>query len=219
MSSAVSVCSDSAADQANAWLAQHHDELRDRARVQFAGFDPDRREDCTCELLAIVAASVHSAAQRGTLDRLSPSTCCHYAVKQVKGGRKAAGYSATDALSDATKLKNGISVTSLDAGIDLSGDKPVNLHEALADRDAEQPVGVVRRQHDLGLALSSNEVSNKARQVFVAFAKSAGKIKQKELAFDLGVTAGRLTQLKGELASTLSTFGYAGPLGRRPTHV
>ena len=214
--STVSASSD-AADRANAWLAAHHDELRSRARVQFAGFDPDLREDCTCELLAIIAASVHSAAQRGTLDKLSPSTCCHYAVKQVKGGRKAAGYTSTDALAEATWLKHGIHITSLETDFDLGSDKPVSLHEALADRDAEPPVEVVRRQHDLGLALSSNSVSRKARQVFVALAESAGKIKQKELAFDLGVTAGRLTQIKGELASTLSAFGYASPLGQRPT--
>ena len=120
-----------------------------------------------------------------------------------------------DALAEATKLKHGIQVIPLDQDIDLGSDKPVSLHEALADDDAEQPDEVVRRRHDLGLALSSDKVSSKARRVFVALAESAGKVKQKELAFDLGVTAGRLTQIKGELASTLSAFGYSGPLGRR----
>ena len=217
--STASVSPDSAADQANAWLAEHYQELRDRARVQFAGFDADRCEECACEALAMVAASVHSAARRGTLHRLSPSTCIYYSTRQIKGGRKAAGYSSTDALSEATKLKRGIHVIPLDQELDLGSDKPVSLHEALADRDAEQPIEVVRRQHDLGLALSSDSVSCKGRQVFLALAKSAGKVKQKELAFDLGITAARLTQIKGELASTLATFGYAGPLGQRPIHV
>ena len=60
--------------------------------------------------------------------------------------------------------------------------------------------------------MSSGKVSRKARQVFVALAESAGKVKQKELAFDFGVTAGRLMLRKGELALTLATFGYAARL-------
>jgi hypothetical protein len=219
MSSAVSVCSDEPADQANAWLAEHHDELCSRARVQFGSQGLERREESVCEALAIIAASAHSAARRDTLHRLSPSTCMHYAVKQIKAGRRAAGYSATDALSEATRIKHGVEVGSLDAASDDEGRRQLTWHEALADRDAEQPVEVIRRRHDLGLALSSGKVSTKARQVFVALAQSAGKIRQKDLAMDLGVSAGRLTQIKGELASTLATFGYTSPLGRRPASV
>ena len=165
----------------------------------------------------MVATSAHSAAQRGKLHRLSPSTCIFYSAKQIKGGRKAAGYSATDALSEARRLKHGVCVTSLDSGIDVGGDKQVSLHEALADRDAEQPVEVVRREHDLGLALSSGKVSTKARQVFVALAESAGKLKQKELAMALGITPARVTQLKRELGGVLASFGYTSPSHSRGT--
>ena len=207
------VDSDQAARQANAWLRDNHRALRGRAEVQFAGCEPERREECVCEVLALVTANVHRAARRGGLHRLSPSTCIHYAGKQVRASRRAAGASTTDALSESPWLAPAGGVASLDQARDRA-DKP-DWHETLADRAAECPSDVARRRHDFALLLEGDQVSRHAKAVFLFLARSAGAGRQTELAAELFLTPGRITQLKDELAAALRVWDYQGPLTRR----
>ena len=203
--------------EANAWLAAHHDELRQRARVQFRRWRAERREEHIAEMMAMIVSAVHSAARRGTLARLSPSTCVYYSARQVRAGRCAAGYSSTDALSAAGALKRGNRHASLDQVFESKRLSAGRWRAALADRDSEDPSEAARRRHDYALVLGNGQVSAKAHRLFVHLAETHGAGQQIALTGELMVTPGRLSQLKREVATALAAHGYTGPLGRRPS--
>ena len=59
-------------------------------------------------------------------------------------------------------------------------------------------------------------VSPKARRTLKFLSENQGGSRQLDLAAELKVSLGRITQLKGELAAALAKYDYVGPLGPRP---
>ena len=184
-----------------------------RARLRHGRLDPEAREEAVAETLAYTARSVHAAADRGTLDRLSPSTCVYYAAKHVERGRRVAGYSTQCPLSEAGRQKHDHRAVSLDRH---APDDDRQLHQAIADPKGEPPFEAVRRRLDYPVLLHREAVSGKARATLHFLAETHGSGKQTHLAAELMVTPARITQLKGELADALAGDGYHSPLGRRP---
>ena len=199
--------------QANSWIQQHHAELRSRARACFAYCEPGHREEAVAEILAASSAAAHSAARRGKLDRITPFWCVVFASRQFRTGRRFAGTSSVCVMSEATRLRRGVRVVSLDQDIDPIVDQDVKLREALAADDAEDPFDVVRREHDYPDILEAEGVSSKAWATFRFLVESRGAGKQADLAAELRVSPGRITQLKGELAEALERHDYVGPFG------
>ena len=101
------------------------------------------------------------------------------------------------------------------ASIGRGQDKPVSLRESFADRDAESPFEIVRREYDYPAIFEMESVSPKAIATFEYLADTKSEGKQCELALELGVSPGRVTQLKGEVGVALSRRGYGRPPGRR----
>ena len=202
--------------QASRWLEQRYVELLSRANACFARYRPERREEAVAEVLAITVAAVVSAARRGVLHRLTPFWCVLYAARQLRAGRCFAGSSSRCVLSPATQARHGIRVVSLDQPIDPDADRPRSLRDLLADQEAESPLENVRRHHDYQAIFDQEAVSPKARTTAAFLAATHGTGRQTDLAAELKVTPGRITQLKGELAEALGRHGYAGPLGPRP---
>jgi hypothetical protein len=203
--------------EANAWMITHHAELRSRAHAKFRHLDPERREDAVAEVLAMALVWAHAAARRGTLHRLTPFWAVVFAARQWRTGRRCAGSSSTCVLSDAARIKHGLTIISLEAlDEDADDDILVKFKESLADRDAEDPFEVVRRAADYPAIFEMKEMSPKARRTFAFLAETKSEGRQLVLAAELKVSPGRITQLKGELGAALKRHGYTGPLGPRP---
>jgi len=206
-----------ATQEANSWLLTNQVELESRAKANLAMLGRERRDEAVAEVIAMAFAWAVSAARRGVLHKLTPFWCVIFASRQWRQGRRFAGYSSTCVMSEAAKIKRGIKVTSLEA-IDEGADHEayISLDESLADRNAEDPFDIVRRNEDYPGIMDMEGVSPKARRTFMFLAENQGGSRQLDLAAELKVSPGRITQLKGELAAALAKYDYVGPLGPRP---
>ncbi len=215
---ALSIPDSQVSQEANAWLLTHRDELESRARANFSRLGSERRDEAIAEVMAVTLAAALSAVRRGRLHKLTPFWCVIFASRQWRQGRRFAGYSSTCVMSEAAMIKRGIKVTSLEA-IDEGADDEayISLDESLADRNAEDPFDVVRRNEDYPAIMDMEGVSPKARRTLTFLAENQGGSRQLDLAAELKVSPGRITQLKGELAAALAKYDYVGPLGPRPT--
>ena len=204
---------------ANRWLEENLAELTGRASACFARTDPDRREEAVAEITATSVAAAHSAARRGTLARLTANWCVIFGVRRFKSGRRFAGSSSRCVMSERTQALGRSKVESIHAMV--PGDAPyraaIPLAEALADRRAEDPYDIVRREYDYTIILGLERVSVKAKDTFCFLAETHGAGQQLELAATLRVSGGRISQLKQELAEALAKHDYHSPLGPRPS--
>ena len=211
MTAALASVNTDCSHQANDWIQQHHPELRSRAHACFAHRDPEHRDEAVAEILAVSLAAAHSAARRGKLDRITPYWLVIFASRQFKAGRRMAGTSSQCVMSEATRLRRGVRVVSLDQDVDPTEARGLKLREALADNDAEDPYDVVRRDHDYPSILKQESVSAKAWATFRFLAETRGAGKQCDLAAQMRVSPGRVTQLKGELSHALARHDYLSP--------
>ena len=212
MTAAPASVNDHCSHEANSWIQRHHSELRSRARACFAYCEPGHREEAIAEILAASLAAAHSAARRGKLARITPYWLVIFATRQFRSGRRFAGTSSVCVMSEAARLRRDVRVVSLDQDVDPVVDHDLKLREALANDDAENPFDVVRREHDYPDILKSEAVSSKAWSTFRFLAETRGAGKQADLAAELRVSPGRITQLKGELAGALGRHDYMSPL-------
>ena len=188
-----------------------------RAHRRFVYLPAADREDAVAEAIAAGYCMACSLVRRGRGEHITTVGFAANAVRAAAGGRRVgSSQAARDALSPLGRRRHGRSVMSLD--VDGEGDEDDRgwRHEALADRDAEEPGEIVRREHDYPLML--NSVSEKALAAFRFLAETHGAGRQTDLAGELMVSPARITQLKRELADVMAAHGYAGPLTRRPTN-
>jgi len=214
---ALSIPDSHVSQEANAWLLTHRHEIESRARANFSRLDRERRDEAVAEVMAVTLAAALGAARRGRLCKLTPFWCVIFASRQWRQGRRFAGYSSTCAMSEASRIKHGFKVVSLEAiDEEADGEAFIRLDESLADHDADDPFDVVRRGMDYPYIMEREGVSPKARRTLTFLAENQGGSRQLDLAAELKVSPGRITQLKGELAAALAKYDYVGPLGPRP---
>lgn len=200
---------------ANAWLLRHNAELASRATAVFSHLEPERRSEAVAEVIAKAVAWVNSAARRGRLHRLTPYWLVVYASRQYRQGRRFAGDNCRCVMSEAARIKHGVRVESLDDDHDTEGSRPRRLRESLKDRDAENPFEVARRAIDYPAIFALESVSDKAIATFEFLIQTKSEGRFVDLAMELRVTGGRITQLKAELAEALARHGYLPPLRPR----
>jgi len=206
-----------ASQKANAWIEDNLDKLFNYASYRFRFMRPEQKEECVAEMLALTLAAAVSAARRGKLHRLSPHWAVMYAAKRISCGRYIAGSSSRCVMSRATQRKHDFQVVSLNGDwVEDHHRQPAPYIEALVDGDAEDPFDVVRRRHDYPAIFEAEQVSDKARATFDFLAETKSEGRQLDLADELKVSAGRISQLKDELAEAIGRHGYHGPLGPRP---
>lgn len=196
---------------AREWFMANYDELCSRTAACFARTRAADREESMAEAMALAYAAVTRTAQRGNLSRLTVYWLVVFSVRQVRCGRQCAGTSSRCVLSPHTQRRGRVRVTSLEA-LDPRTSKQ-RYRDALSNGDAEDPSEIVRRRMDYPLILA--EVSASARATFDFLAVSHGAGRQSDLADELGVTPGRVTQLKREIGAALTARGYAKPLVAR----
>ncbi len=207
-----------ARDQANAWLARHHNELIQRARYRLRRVRRRDRQEALAEVMMMATACVHSAAQRGRLDQVTAFWVIEFASRNYLNGRRA-GHRSNCIMARAVQKRHGFSVRSLDE--EPAEEIPPRrtsqrLREAIADRDSLSPFDQARIAHDYPAILDIEQVPRNGRRVFTFLAETHGEGRQGDMSTELKVTPARITQLKRQLGTALGRHGYHGPLGPRP---
>ena len=179
------------------------EELISRAKAYFSYLPMERREEAIAETVARAVAWTISAARRGTLYRVTAYWLVIYSAQQLRAGRWFAGTSSKCVMSEAARIKRGIRIGSLDEVICVDDGRPLTLHECLAGDDGENPFDIVRREQDYADIFEKESVSTKAAATFQFLADTNGEGRQCDLAKELGVSEGRITQLKDEVGVAL----------------
>ena len=207
--------------QAQAWFLQHLAGMQRFTRLRFRGLGSGECEEAVADVLASIFRSSLSAARSGKLHRLTPYHVVVFAVRQYRCGRRFAGYSSTDALAEATQRRGRAVVVSLAAPA-LSRprrrqDDFPSLGEILSDRREQSPLERVRQSLDYPLILHRGHIDGKALRIFELLTVERGKGSVDRIAGELGVTPGRVCQLKTRLANALRAQGYEPPPQRSPS--
>lgn len=213
MTTAIEKCTPSEFESsAHRWFAVHRIEIESRIKACFCRINDNELEEATAEVLANVYKAIDSAARRGVLGNVTPYHLVVYAVKHFWQGRRMAGYSTTDVMSEATRRRGRVTVMSMSSPIGHNSDEDTpTLAEVLADRgDDADPFEATRRNRDYGDIFDNEGISMKARRTFDMLSADRGLGCGMRIARALGVSSGRVTQLKDELAAALGRHGY-GP--------
>lgn len=197
---------------AHQWFNDNLPEISIRARGVFFYLRDDDRDEAIAEAVAYAYTAIDSAARRGTLHNLTPFHLVNFAAKHFRQGRRVAGYSSTDVMGEATRRRGRVSVVSMSSPIARGDEEDApTLAEVLADRgDDADPFEATRRNRDYGDIFDNEAISVKARRAFDMLSADRGLGCGMRIAKALGVSSGRVTQLKDELAAALGRHGY-GP--------
>ena len=204
---------------AHAWFDQNLPELTSRCNAYFRHRPALEREEATADTLAAVFRYAIGAEARGKLSLLTCYTLVSFFGRAYCEGRRMAGYSSTDVMSEAARRRHGLRVISLEEMHDsptTNTRNPDSISEMLADSKVDRPPENVRRNLDYLEILERSQASTKAKRVFRFLCETAGEGRQIELAREMRVAPSRITQLKAELALSLAAHGYA-PLGWSPS--
>ena len=205
-----------------AWFDQHLVELTRRCHTYFRFLPCVEREEAVAETVAATVQYVIRAAARGKLPRLSLGALVWFFGRSCRKGRRMAGFKSTDAMSEAARRRHHHQVLSLNQPGRIHtdrGEKVARLSEVLADQREDSPLENVRRSLDYPAILDREGVGRKGRQVFAYLCETHGEGSHRELAGELGITPGRVTQIKRELAMCLTRHGYEPPITRTCTTV
>jgi len=209
-----SVCNRSAA---HTWFDLHHGELVSRSNAYFHFLPELEREEAVAETLAGIFVYALSAAARGKLDRLTAYSLVVFFGKSCRKGRRMTGFKSTDAMSEVSLRRGHHKVHSMVDPIPIPTDRGVKvapLRQVLADSREDSPFDNVRRDLDYADILDKEHVNLKGRRVFLFLAECHGQGDHRALARELGVTPGRVSQLKSQLAKCLGRHGYEPPATR-----
>jgi hypothetical protein len=193
---------------AHAWFMENLPEIQSRSRACLSRLPRHQREEAMAEVVgSVFKASVH-AERNGVLARITPFHAVVYAVKHYRQGRRMAGYSSTDVMSEATQIKGRCKVVSL-SSVSETGDSPLTLSETLADRRQDNnPFEQVRKNLDYPAILRKEKVSRKARKIFSLVAADRSLGQGERIATALRMSPGRVCQLKTQLAEALAKYDY-----------
>jgi hypothetical protein len=166
---------------------------------------PDRRADLTAETVALAWAWFVRLAERGRDPAAFPTAFAALAARAVAGGRRLAGQETTrDVLSWSCRRRNGFAVVALQTGLRTASP----LIEAVTD-NTRSPVPV---QAQFRCDVPNWLLALKPRDRRIAIRLALG-YRTSDVAARFGLTAARVSQLRGELRHSFLRF-LAGPVNR-----
>lgn len=206
---------------AHVWFVSHLPEINSRARAYFSDLKPEVREEAVQDCLAVIWKQSLTAARRGVLDTHTPFHAVVFAGRGWRSGRRfGSGFSKTDVMAEGARAAGRVNVACFSDHVlrDDSGgvDTDLSLSEVLPDRRGQDnPAENVRRDLDYPHILKSEGLNAKAKKTFYLLAESNGSAGPNKLGKVLGVSPGRVCQLKGMLADALGRHEYRPCVGSK----
>lgn len=185
--------------------------IADRFKFRFRNLAPEARAEATQDATALAWQSFSRAAEAGTTwdgvatDRTgcaTPTRIAEFAAGHQVAGRGFLGVCVTDPLSPACQQLGRAALQRLHGS--RLGDEPCDLvPAALVTRAHADPASRARAQVDWRMIAA--RCSLRARQVLALLVRGW---KPSEIARRLGVSPGRVTQIKSEIAAAATALGY-----------
>ncbi|MEI8194726.1 MAG: hypothetical protein WCI73_02335 [Phycisphaerae bacterium] len=208
---------------AHLWFQQHLPELTSRCHAVFCRLPEVEREEAIADVLAAIYQVIVRTYRRGRLDCLTPFWLVNFGARQYRSGRRFAGYSSSDVLSERARILGRVHVVSLDQARRPGTHRPhqpeledLTIETVLTGMSREdQPFDNVRRQHDYPWIIHAEELGSKARQIFRACAEDWTTGVGERLTRELYVTPGRISQIKAQVGAALERHGYVSPPTRK----
>ena len=169
-------------------------EITGRLRHFLREYNPELRDELVAEAVALAWSAFRSARSIGK--EVQPTTLAWYCARSVRSGRRLAGTSTTDAMSERAQREVG-RVQSIEASR--------NLYDLLVDRRWRWPLIDV-----CGVHMDWSDFRDRCtdRERRIVDAKLAGE-KQTMIARDVGVTPARICQSLKELRGRWSAMSVA----------
>lgn len=169
------------------------------ARISFRHLDPEAREEAVQEVVCNACSAVARLAALNKLDLAYPSVLAHFAVNQVKDGRKVGcKMNINDVLSPYCQQRKNVKVTS----IDHFDDEENQWQEAVVEDTRLAPVpDVVAFRVDFSEWLKLLPRRNRRIAENLALGH-----RTQDVARRFSVSEGRVSQLRRELAESWRTF-------------
>jgi hypothetical protein len=176
--------------------------IRKKARMAFQDLDPEGKEEATAEVIAVAYVMFVGLVQQGREALAYPSVLAMYAVKRVRVGRKAAtSLNANDVSSEYCQLRKHLSVERLDR---YDGEDQAWRQIVVEDKRTT-PAEIAATRIDFQNWLGS--LSSRLRKMAVVLATgetTTGAARR------FGVSAGRVSQVRKELAESWEMFQGEG---------
>jgi len=153
-----------------------------------AGYNAEYREDFIAEAVSAAFVSFASLLKRGCASRVTAGRLAYFAVKHVRSGRHVGG--SQNGAKDAMTPRNGRSPVRFGTIDDL----PYVLHHALVDNTRSPVPEQAAFRIDFSTFLA--EQPEKKQKVAVLLAQGH---RGKDVATMVGITPGRVTQIRQEL--------------------
>lgn len=164
------------------------------------GMPTEDMEEVTADTMAQAAAIIDAAEANGSA--YTPGTIARFALQSAKSGRRSTGASRTDACAPGCRMDNDLQFVSMDEETVGEDGNEGTLHEALASRQ-EDPATCAGRVIDWDDVLPS--LSDRQRRVLEDVAQY---VSGKDTAAYLGISTGRVVQLKREIGNCVrETWG------------
>ena len=177
--------------------------IRRHARQAFRGLDPEAREEAEQEVVANAFATYQSLLKRGKSHVIAPGPLARFAIVQTRAGRQVGGQlNVDDVTSHYCQHRCGIALESLGKVDEATGAWDQILVEDPSSSPAD--IAAVRidfenwmellpqRQRQVAEVLSTGETTNAVAKLF-------------------DVTAGRISQLRGQLKAAWEAFQDEAP--------
>ncbi len=177
--------------------------IRLHARISFRNLKPEAREEAVAECVANSLVAYTRLYQLGKVALAYPTVLARYAVAQVKDHRLVGGHlNIKDVSSGYCQRRKGVAVERLD-----KYDHEENCWEEVVIEDRHcGPFDVVRTKLDVRAWLRSLPIRQRRIAKFLANGETTTAASQK-----FGISAGRISQLRRELAENWKMF-----VGDRP---
>ena len=169
-----------------------------QARAAFRGLGAEAKEDAVTEVVASAMCAYQRLHERGELQRAFPSVLAKFAIAQYHQGRRVgASQRSGDVYAQGASIRSGRKLLRLESNAETEGPWRESLVE---NRRTSVPAQVAFR---LDFPRWLNRLSPRDRQA--AERLSLGYT-TREVAHELRVSSGRISQLRRELADSWYAF-------------
>jgi hypothetical protein len=173
--------------------------IRDQARLAFRAVQPELKEELVAEVVANAYVAFSRLVERGRADLAYPTPLAQFAIRQVRCGRRVGSKLNIRAVSSRhAQLAKGIVMERLDKFDAEEGE----WREALVVEDRKAgPAETAAARIDVAAWFRS--LARKKRRIAQTLARGEGTVK---VAAMFGLTAGRISQLRQELAESWAEY-------------